>query len=115
MIMLDACDRHTLKATSVISWKPSFSSGRLYRAAKPLNAMLGRTVRFSGFICDVDQNNELHMLGCTVLMHASASVEMKRRIGWEEEVTHAIIQSSYSIIMLAKCWTCCEQYTTDGD
>jgi hypothetical protein len=55
-----ACDGHTLKATFVISWKPSLSWGGLYREVKPLNAMLGRIVRFSGFICDADQN-ELHM------------------------------------------------------
>jgi len=43
--------QRTLKATSVISWKPSESAGRWYRDVKPVKATLGRRLRFSGFIC----------------------------------------------------------------
>ena len=38
----------TLNSTLVISWKPSWSLGSLYRAVKLVKAILGSIVRFSG-------------------------------------------------------------------
>jgi len=38
----------TLNSTLVISWKPSWSLGSLYRAVKLVKAILGSMVRFSG-------------------------------------------------------------------
>ena len=64
--LLIACDRHTLKATSVISWKPSLSSGFLYRDIKPRNAMLGRIMRFSGFIWETYQYTSSTCISITI-------------------------------------------------
>jgi hypothetical protein len=83
-----------------MSWKPSLSCGRLYLEVKLLNAMLGRIVRFSGFICTADQN-ELHTLTHIVLMGAATAVGMNGNIGWEGSA-YNVVQSSYDVVMLTK-------------
>jgi hypothetical protein len=47
------------------------------------------------------------------LMHAATFVEMSWKIGWEEGITYAVIQSSYNIVVLAKFWTGREQHAAN--
>lgn len=42
---------HTLKSVVMMSAKPSADLGSRYLEAKPLNAMCGRIVRDSRFVC----------------------------------------------------------------
>ena len=48
-------------------------------------------------------------------MHAITFVEVSCKIGWEEGITYAAIQSSYNVVVLAEFWTCREQDTANGN
>lgn len=80
-----------MKGIMVISWNPSSTLGGLYRFAKLLNAIPGRIVRFSGFICITDEYM-LHMLA-TFCMHSirflmhRLSLRLKKWLGERGSLT----------------------------